>query len=98
MLAASILTVLMLITISLTTTVSSNAPDVEKKESPLYRIRVRQTISERIGSIIEDINARFMSENRIFFVRPLTRLFQSDGDNIMSVAVVPSLCLKCVIV
>jgi hypothetical protein len=47
-LLVSILAALMLITISFSTVVSSDATESnEKKESPLYRIRVKQAISEK---------------------------------------------------
>ena len=48
LLLVSILSALMLITISFSTEVSSDTTESnEKKESPLYRIRVKQAISEK---------------------------------------------------
>jgi hypothetical protein len=88
----SILAVLILITISLTTTVSSNTTDTEKKESPLYGIRVKQKITQRIGRIIENIDASFIRESRIFFVLPFYRFFQRNEDPAISVQLVPSFC------
>ena len=61
----SILAVLMLITISYATAV--NTIDADKKESPLYTIRTRQAITERISSFIDNIKTRFLGE-RIFFI------------------------------
>jgi len=87
----SILAVLMLITISLTTTVSSNTTNTEKKESPLFRIRVKRAMTERIGRILERIDACFIGESRIL-VHPLVRLFQRNEDTTISVQVVPSFC------
>ena len=62
----SISAVLMLVTISFASAIDTNT-DVEKKESPLYKIRTRQAIREKIGKIIENIKTKFLGE-RIFFL------------------------------
>ena len=64
----SILTVLMLITISFTSTVSSNTEtNDDKKESPLYKIRTNRAIGKNLGMIIDYIKTKFFGE-RIFFL------------------------------
>ena len=53
-LIVSILAVFTLVAISFATAVSTNTvKSVEKKESPLYRIRIRRAIGERLGNIID---------------------------------------------
>ena len=51
----SILAVFMLVTISFASAINSNTTNVEKKESPLYRIRTRLAIGEKIGQIFKNI-------------------------------------------
>ena len=62
----SILAVFMLMTISFVSTaeVSTN---IEQRESPLYSIRTRRAIGEKVSNIIENIKAKFLGE-RIFFM------------------------------
>jgi hypothetical protein len=54
----------MLVAISYATAV--NATDVEKKESPLWRIRTRSAISEKISIIKEKIKTNFFGERAFF--------------------------------
>ena len=78
--AVSMLAIFMLIAISFSTSVSSNIINsIEKKESPLYQIRTRQAISDRIVEIVEEIKTRFLGE-RIYFLnfRPIRRLFNLE--------------------
>jgi hypothetical protein len=64
----SIIAVSMLMIISFTSAVSTNKnTNVERKESPLFGIRTKQAINEKINLIIENIKARFIGE-RIFCV------------------------------
>ena len=53
----SFLTVLILVTISYATAVK--VANTDKKESPLYRLRTSQAISEKINNIVENIKAKF---------------------------------------
>ena len=67
-LVVSILSIFILVAISFATTVSSNTTKTnDKKESPLYRIRTRRAIRERLGRIIENIKTKFQGD-RIFFL------------------------------
>ena len=67
-LTVSILAVLMLVAITFATAVSSNTnTTVEKKESPLFGIRTRLAIGERLESLKETIKAKFVGE-RVFFL------------------------------
>ena len=60
----SILAVFVLVSVSFISSAEVNA-DVEKKDSPLYRLRARQAISEKLDTIIENIKTRFIGE-RLF--------------------------------
>ena len=71
-LAASILAVVIIIAVSFTSAVNTN----ETKESPLYRIRARRAISEKISNIIEKIKARFLGE-RMFFILPIDGFYKT---------------------
>lgn len=66
LLLISILAVFMLLAISLASAVNTSTP-VKKKESPLFGIRTRQAIKERIGDIIENIKTKYIGE-RVFFL------------------------------
>jgi hypothetical protein len=66
----SIVSVFMLVAISYAAAI--NTTNTEKKDSPLYRIRTKRAITEKISEIIENIKTRFLG-NRIFFL-PLQRL------------------------
>ena len=81
-LVVSIIAVFILVAISFTSVVGLNTvKTANKKESPLYRIRTRRAIGERIGKIIDIIKTRFLG-NRIFFI-PLQffRNYYKDNDN-----------------
>ena len=65
--AISILAVFMIVAISYATAV--NTTNVEKRESPLYRLRTRQAIGEKIGNIIKIVKTKALGE-RIFFLMP----------------------------
>ena len=45
---------------------SNNCINTEKKETPLYKIRARMAINDRIGEIFQQIKSSFFGE-RIFF-------------------------------
>ena len=60
-----IIVALMLVTIAFSTVVNSTSDD--QKESPLYKLRTRRAINEKIDDIIEDIKTKFIGE-RIFFI------------------------------
>ena len=59
----SIITVFMMITIAFASTVTSNTSKPVRKESPLFGIRARQAIREKIGNMMR----RFIGE-RVFFL------------------------------
>jgi len=90
-LSISILAVLMLVAISYATAI--NTTNVEKKESPLFRIRTRQAVTERIGKIIETIKTKFLGE-RIFFI-PFKWLTIRDGRTIEITEREVFFCIKC---
>jgi len=58
-----ILAVFMLLAITFASTVTSDTSKPNRKESPLFRIRTRQAIKEKIGKLL----TRFVGE-RIFFL------------------------------
>ena len=74
----SILAVLMLISIALSTTVSSNAMGEERKESPLYGIRARRIINEKFETIIDNVRASFIGDDRIYFIPLSSRFLQRE--------------------
>jgi len=63
----SILAVFMLVAISYATAVSTKTSETDAKESPLYGLRTRRAISDKIVNIVENIKARFLG-NRMFFL------------------------------
>jgi len=67
LLVVSILAVFMLVAISFASAVSSNTTTDEKRESPLFRIRTRKAIGERLGELKDTIRSRFIGE-RVFFL------------------------------
>lgn len=69
----SILAVLILVTISFSTAVSSNTSKSAKRESPLFGIRTRQAIREKIGDLLR----RFVGE-QVFFL-PFQWLINRDN-------------------
>jgi hypothetical protein len=69
LLLVSILAVFTLVAISFATVVSSNTTTtVKKKESPLFGIRTRLAIGERLHDLKETIKAQFVGE-RVFFLQ-----------------------------
>ena len=65
-LVVCILVVFTLVAISFASAINTTTP-VKKKESPLYGIRTRRAIGERLGKIIEHIKTKFLGE-RVFFL------------------------------
>jgi len=63
----STLAVFILVAISFASAVSSNTALGEKKESPLFGIRTRKAIGDRLQNLRENIKARFIGE-RVFFL------------------------------
>jgi hypothetical protein len=76
-LVVSISVVFMLVTISYASAINANNIDTEKKESPLYRIRTRRTITEKIGLIVENIKTKFLGE-RMFFLPFQSFIFRNS--------------------
>jgi hypothetical protein len=66
--AISILAVFMLVAITFVTTVSSNTnTTVKKRESPLFGIRTKLAIGERLQNLRDGIKAKFVGD-RVFFL------------------------------
>jgi len=66
--------VVLLVAISFASAISTNTvKPVERKDSPLFRIRVRKAIREKMGNLISS----FIGE-RVFFL-PFQWLINSDG-------------------
>ena len=91
-LIVSILTVCMMVTITYASAINTNTTDAEKKESPLYRIRARQAIGERISQIFENIKTKFLGE-RIFLNLPILHIYLSG--NYHPVPSTTSICGNC---
>lgn len=76
LLLITVLAVFMLMAISYATAVNTKTSEIVTKESPLYNIRTRRAIDEKIGDIIDNIKTRFLGE-RAFFI-PFYRLSYLD--------------------
>jgi hypothetical protein len=72
----SILSLVMLLTISFASAINMNNVDTDNKESPLFGIRTRRAITEKITNVIDNIRTKFLGE-RIFFL-PLPSLRNKD--------------------
>ena len=70
----SMFAVLMLVAISFATAI--NTTDVGNKESPLYGLRTRLAIGEKISNIIENIKTKFLGD-RVFFI-PFSSVYRND--------------------
>jgi hypothetical protein len=68
--------VFMLIAISFASAVNTNEKNASEKESPLYRIRAKSAVREKIGEMIDSIKTNFLGE-RIFFV-PFFRFMKRE--------------------
>ena len=66
LLLISFLTVFLLLTITFASAVNTSTP-VKNKESPLFGIRTRRAVKEKIGEVVENIKTRFIGE-RVFFL------------------------------
>ena len=66
----------MLVTISYATALRTT--EVEKKESPLFRLRAQKAIKEKINTILESIKTKFIGE-RVFWIH--FRIFRIDNGN-----------------
>jgi hypothetical protein len=80
MVIMSLLAVFMLVSISFVSSAEVNS-GVEKKESPLFKLRTRRVISEKIGNIIENIQTKFLG-GRILFL-PFQGITDDDQISIM---------------
>jgi hypothetical protein len=60
------LVIFLMMTTSIVSVAGSEASN-EKKESPLYRIRTKSAIRERVDTIVENIKTKFLGE-RIFLI------------------------------
>jgi hypothetical protein len=76
-LIVSIFGIFMLVAISFASAVTTNTINDNKKDSPLYRIRTKTAIREKINKIIDNIKTRFLGE-RVFFV-PFYWIIKRDG-------------------
>jgi hypothetical protein len=61
-----VFTILMIVTISYASAFDSKT-SIEKNESPLYRVRAKIAIGEKINTVLENIKTKFLGE-RIFFI------------------------------
>ena len=76
LLIVSILCVFTLVAISYASAINTTTV-IEKKESPLFGIRTRRAVREKIGEIIENIKTKYIGE-RVFFL-PFQWSINSDG-------------------
>jgi hypothetical protein len=83
-----VLAVFMLVTISFASAVETNQTNIDKKESPLYGIRTRRAISEKIVNIIENIKTKFFGE-RLFYPVFKGLIFDPENERIVTFSPVP---------
>ena len=62
-----ILTIFMLVIISFASAITTNKAPFNKKESPLFGIRLKRSIKEKAEDLIENIKTKFLGE-RVFFL------------------------------
>lgn len=74
----SILAVFLIMITSIGSVMGSETETTETKESPLYKIRTKSAITEKVGILIENIKTRFLSEERIVFVPLIENIFNRD--------------------
>jgi len=86
LLVVSILAVFMLMAISYASAVSTQTANTTKKESPLFGVRTRKAIGERLQELRENIKTRFIGE-RVFFL-PFQRLREKHDNTVISSAFV----------
>ena len=79
-----------LVAISFSTAVSSNTTTDEKRESPLFRVRARRAINERLDELKEIIKSKFIGE-RLFFL-PFQWLRNKTHDNVAASIVIKFTC------
>ena len=75
-LLVSILSLVMLLTISFASAINTNTIDIERKETPLFKIRFGKAFTNEMRNIIEKIKTRFLGE-RIFFI-PFYRVYRDE--------------------
>jgi hypothetical protein len=67
LLLISILAVLMMVTISYATAINIKTSEIATKGSPLYSIRTKKAIGEKISDIIDSVKTKFLGD-RIFLI------------------------------
>ena len=72
----SILAVFTIVSISYASAINTTTP-VKTKESPLFGIRGRRAIQEKIGDVLENIKTKYIGK-RVFFL-PFQWSINSDG-------------------
>ena len=82
--------IFILVTISFASAIETNT---EQKESPLYKLRTRRAIGEKINTIIENKKTRFLGD-RTFFI-PLSFLFRTDDPSPRGIFYTKSLNCDC---
>jgi hypothetical protein len=70
------LAVFLLVSISFVSSAEVNN-DVEKKESPLYRLRTKRAITEKISEIVKNIKTKFLGE-RLYFLPASWLIYEND--------------------
>ena len=80
----SILAVFMLLAISLSSAVSSNTSKPIKKESPLFRIRTKQSVGDKIGQVLDNIKTKYVGQ-RVFFLPFQWIRFKIERESLASI-------------
>jgi hypothetical protein len=64
----AVLAVFLMMTVSFVSVVGSETNTIETKESPLYKIRTKRAISEKVGALLKNIIAKYDISNMLFFL------------------------------
>ena len=68
------ISILMLLTTSFVSVVGTTSDSDEAKESPLFKVRNKQALGEKINNVLESIKIKFFGE-RMYFNSPLVFRF-----------------------
>ena len=89
-LGVGIMLLLTLVAISYATATSNVG--VDKKESPLYRIRTKIAISEEIGKISDNIKTKFLGDRIFQIPKILYKLVEIRNDEVSYMQPMHSIC------
>ena len=101
----SILAVFLIMTTSIGSVMGTETENSETKESPLFKIRTKEAITEKIETIKENIKTTFISKDRIFFAPLVQNIVDRSDDGFITVMLTvicpctigPTTCIFCIV-